>query len=157
MSNFSLHLPANFDYLHLAREFSKEVCLFLPGYSCAPSFLDDVKLAVSEACTNAMIHGKKNKSSGQIILKLKIYPEKFMIRVLDQGKGFDLDKVPFPNMEVPEENGYGIFLIKLKMDTVDYQRGKNWNTLTMEKNFSFIDMAPPLKNPPKRSPKPSQV
>jgi serine/threonine-protein kinase RsbW len=157
MSNFSLHLPADFDYLHLAREFSKEVCLFLPGYSCASSFIDDVKLAVSEACTNAMIHGKKNKSNGQIILKLKISPGKFLIRVLDQGEGFDLSNVPIPCMEVPKENGYGIFLIKLKMDTVDYQRGKNWNTLTMEKNYPFIEMPPPIKNTKNSSPKSSQV
>jgi serine/threonine-protein kinase RsbW len=146
MSNFSLHLPTDFIYLHLAREFAKEVCLLLPGYTYAPGFVDDVELAVSEACTNAMIHGKKNKSNSLISLNLKIFPGKFLIHVMDQGKGFDLEKVPVPNMEIPQEKGYGIFLIKLKMDSVEYRRGKNWNTLTMKKYYSFLDITLPSSN-----------
>jgi serine/threonine-protein kinase RsbW len=157
MNNFSLLLPADFIYLHLAREFAKEVCLFLPGYTCVPGFLNDVELAVSEACTNAMIHGKKNKPNSQIRLNLKIFPGKFVIRVMDQGKGFDLEKVPIPNMEIPQENGYGIFLIKLKMNSVEYQRGKNWNTITMKKHYSFIDMTLPSSNTSDSPLKSSQV
>ena len=154
MCNFSLYLPADFNYLHLASEFTRGVCRLLPERVRDADFLYDIELAFSEACTNAMLHGKNPK--GQIFINYKIYQDKFQISVKEQGKGFELDKVSPPNMEVPQEGGYGIFIIKLKMDAVHYQCGKKWNTLTMTKNYSSAGIIPSLKSSsscPSSSPK----
>jgi serine/threonine-protein kinase RsbW len=135
MNNFSLDLPDKFGYLQLARQFTKDVCSFLPEQAENNEITDDTQLAISEACTNAMIHGKSPGSIGRVFLNFKIFPDKILIRVMDQGKGFDLESIPPPNMDDPQENGYGVFIIKIKMDHVEYQRGKEWNTMIMEKHF----------------------
>ncbi|MZH01941.1 MAG: ATP-binding protein [Nitrospinae bacterium] len=151
MSDFSLYLPADFGYLHLASEFTRGVCRLLPERVRNTDFLYDIELAFSEACTNAMLHGENSK--GQIFINYKICQDKFQISVSEKGKGFDLDKISPPNMEVPQEGGYGVFIIKLKMDTDEYQRGKKWNTLTMTKYYSSADLNPSLKNTPLAPPK----
>jgi serine/threonine-protein kinase RsbW len=144
MSDFSLYLPADFSNLHLASEFTRGVCRLLPERVRDTDFLYDIELAFSEACTNAILHGDNSES--QIFINYKIYQDKIQISVNEQGKGFELEKISPPNMEVPQEGGYGIFIIKLKMDTVEYKRGKKWNTLTMTKYYSSAGITPSLKN-----------
>ena len=73
MNNFSLILPNDFGFLELARQFTKDVITFLPDRASAEDILDDAQLAISEACTNAMVHGNSNGSMGRIFLNLKIF------------------------------------------------------------------------------------
>lgn len=93
--------------------------------------MDAVELAVSEACTNAIKHAGK----GGIILAFQVFDGGIVVQVKDQGKGFDLDKVPPPDFDNHPEGGYGIYIIKSKMDEVEYIRTKNWNILSMTKYF----------------------
>lgn len=134
MKYISLTLPSDFDYLDIARKFTKHIFSFLHN-EFSSNEISNAELAISEAVTNAIVHGNKIRSNLDIILKFRIMPTKLRIRVMDKGPGFDLDNVPPPNMELPQENGYGIYLIKLKMDHVEYQRGKDWNTMTMEIDY----------------------
>lgn len=81
--------------------------------------LADVKTAVSEAVTNAIIHGYENRM-GIITIECRIIENKLEIIVEDKGKGIeDLDKAmePFytsrPEME---RSGMGFTVMETFMD-----------------------------------------
>lgn len=79
-------------------------------------------LAVSEAATNAFIHG--NKSDGTKIVTLDVTKEnhQLIIRVKDQGKGFDPSKIPDPTEpeNLLKDSGRGIYLMRIYMDDIKY-------------------------------------
>jgi len=55
--------------------------------------IEDIKLCVSEACTNAVKHAyKKKKRSNMIVIRAGIYSDKLDIVVTDTGRGFDPKK-----------------------------------------------------------------
>ena len=80
--------------------------------------IEDIKVAVSEACTNIICHSHESPDvSYDVVLELE--DEKLSITVRDKGVGFGLDDYiePIPGEE--RERGLGIFIIKALMDEVD--------------------------------------
>ena len=83
----------------------------------------DIMLAVTEACTNGIIHGNQFDPSKVVTLKTTISENNHLIfTVKDQGKGFDPDNLPNP---VEEENllksgGRGVYLMKHYSGSVTY-------------------------------------
>ena len=80
--------------------------------------LDDIegmKVAVSEACTNAIKHSSDNKFS----VEYTIFEDGLTIKIVDSGKGYDVDAVDKPNLKEPKESGLGLFIIQSLMDEVD--------------------------------------
>ena len=84
----------------------------------------NVLVAVSEAVTNAMIHGNKSNESKSVTLSMRL-PKKNSIcfTIEDEGVGFDAESVPDPtspeNLEKP--NGRGIFLMRHLADSVEFE------------------------------------
>lgn len=82
----------------------------------------NVLVAAMEATNNAIVHG--NKSNPQKIVTVSIEKEEglLMIKVGDQGPGFEFDNVPDPT--APENleriNGRGIFLMKRLSDDISF-------------------------------------
>ncbi|SDK80208.1 serine/threonine-protein kinase RsbW [Maridesulfovibrio ferrireducens] len=95
-----------------------------------------IDLAISEAVSNAIRHAEASKEDG-IVLSLKLKGQNLIIRVEDNGPGFDFDNVTEPDLENHPSGGYGIFLIKQVMDKVEYKRVGIINKLTMTKNIAF--------------------
>lgn len=95
----------------------------------------DIDLAVSEAVSNAIRHSNSPKDSS-IALRLISNGTKLIIEVEDTGSGFDFELIQTPDLDVPQEGGYGLFLIKQVMDSVKYERRQDGNILTMEKQFA---------------------
>ncbi len=61
---------------------------FLAAENPTVEELADVKCAVSEAVTNAIVHGYKNEGNGEILLTAEIYPDRSVrITVRDKGCG----------------------------------------------------------------------
>ena len=79
-------------------------------------------LAVSEAATNAFVHG--NKSDGSKIVTLDVTKEnhQLIISVKDQGKGFDPSKIPDPTEpeNLLKDSGRGVYLMRIYMDDIKY-------------------------------------
>lgn len=80
-------------------------------------------LLLSEAVTNAIVHGNKEDPSKAVKVFVTIEPEAIISTVVDEGEGFD------PNRDVPdplaEENllkdsGRGVFLLNEMSDLVEY-------------------------------------
>ena len=85
--------------------------------------LSDIRTAVSEAVTNAIIHGYRNKS-GNIEITAKLLPERTIyIKIRDTGCGIeDVEKAMQPLFTTaPEEerSGLGFSVMQSFMDRLD--------------------------------------
>src|SRR5437764_11203333 len=83
-------------------------------------------MSVGKAGINAIHYGNEGRREKKIHLALDLTPEKMIIKVLDEGKGFDLSQVPDP---LAQENllstsGRGIFLMRAFMDEFDVVPGR---------------------------------
>ena len=77
--------------------------------------IDDLKVSISEACTNAIKHSKED--SFEVIFH--IYDDRLTIEVNDKGTGYDKTQVKEPDLKNPQTSGLGLFIIKTLMDEVE--------------------------------------
>lgn len=105
--------------------------------------LADIKTAVSEAVTNAVIHGYEN-TLGYIKMHCTLYPGAVEIVIMDEGKGIEnveLARQPLytskPDME---RSGMGFTVMESFMSRVDVssELGKG-TTVTMYKEFQSMN------------------
>ena len=87
--------------------------------------IEDIKVAVSEACTNAIKHSLDNKFS----VEYTIFENGLTITIIDSGKGYDVDSIDVPNLEEPKESGLGLFIIQSLMDEVEIKSNINYGTV----------------------------
>jgi serine/threonine-protein kinase RsbW len=85
-----------------------------------------VELALREVLNNAVIHG--NRMDRNKLVEVRCWCERakgIWLTVKDQGKGFDQGAVPNPlgSEGLQAEHGRGIYLLKLMMDEVSFERG----------------------------------
>ena len=89
-----------------------------------------VSVAVRESVVNAIKHGNKNDESKRVVVEFTPEPvndpEQLVIRVEDEGEGFNPDELadPLAPENILKSSGRGIFLIRSFMDDVQLQRGK---------------------------------
>ena len=83
--------------------------------------LEDIKTAVSEAVTNAIVHGYPD-TVGQVVVKLRIWPDNVLeLTVRDHGRGIpDVEKARQPMFTTggEERSGMGFTIMESFMDRV---------------------------------------
>lgn len=140
MDEIHLTFPGKVEHLHLATMLAREVCADLKHYGVAEGFIFSVEIAVSEACTNAVKHGISEDGTNPVTISFKTFAKKLTIEVRDKGKGFDPTQIATPDFEKHPESGYGLYIIKQKMDDVQYKSDATGNVLVMTKNYQeFAD------------------
>ena len=101
--------------------------------------LHDIKTAVSEAVTNAIIHGYENKS-GIIRMNCRLYEDSIEIAVIDEGKGIEnIEQARQPlytSKPEMERSGMGFTVMESFMDSVEItsEPGKG-TTVVMSKKI----------------------
>ena len=84
--------------------------------------LTEIKTAVSEAVTNAIIHGYE-KDEGKIYLHLKIEGNRLLIKVSDRGRGIeDIEQAMtalYTSKPEMERSGLGFTVMESFMDKVE--------------------------------------
>lgn len=136
MDNFNIKLPSKLCYLNAVAYFFKECLMQSEKLRDNPQLIYDLELVLSEAMTNAIKYPLVEDAPSIIILNISINDNQIEIAVTDFGKGFDIGAIPEPNFDEFQEGGYGIFIIKSKMDYVAYTiNGKSGNTLLLRKKF----------------------
>ncbi len=95
-----------------------------------------VRLALEEGITNAIRHGNQLDPNKQVTANCRLAAKRVWIEILDEGHGFDPERVPDPtepeNLERP--GGRGLLLMRSYMTRVEYSpRG---NHLVMEKHLT---------------------
>ena len=97
--------------------------------------IEDIKVALSEACSNAIMHGGCNVNDN-FLVQFLLEKAKLTISVSDFGKGYDEARIKEPKIDELNEGGLGIFIIKSLMDDVHIDTGSNQGTsIRMIKNL----------------------
>ncbi len=83
--------------------------------------LEEIKVAVSEAVSNAIIHGYQQKPDGVVKLTASLFADALEIIIEDQGKGIkELEKALETNSSSdPERMGLGFVFMRSFMDEVE--------------------------------------
>lgn len=111
--NISISIPTKSEYVSIAR-LTASVLANKIGFDIEE--IEDIKVAVGEACNNAVIHGK---NSDTYKINFIVSENSFQVEVIDSGKGFKMDEYKEPDLENPKENGLGLFIMKSLMDDVE--------------------------------------
>lgn len=119
-----MRLPAKPEYVGVVR-------LSVSGIANRMGFsyeeIEDLKVAISEAMTNATTHAYDADEDGEVTIGFGVYPDRLEVMVADRGGSFDLEEVkkdigPYRQNEKIEdlrEGGFGLFLIDALMDKVE--------------------------------------
>ncbi|WLR51061.1 anti-sigma B factor RsbW [Bacillus tianshenii] len=117
-----MKVPAKAEYVGVVRLTSSGIASRM-GFSYED--IEDIKVAVSEASTNAIQHAyKEDEKTGEVLVGFSSYEDRLEIIISDHGQSFDSEEVrkktgPY-NAESPledlREGGLGLFLIDTLMD-----------------------------------------
>lgn len=121
--------------LNAYQEFVESVLQELEAFGWQRCDLFGVHMALEESISNAIRHGNKQDLAKRVEVECRLSPERFWVRVCDEGEGFVPEAVPDccapDRLEVP--GGRGLTLIRAFMSWVEYsERG---NCVTMEKRL----------------------
>jgi serine/threonine-protein kinase RsbW len=81
--------------------------------------IEDIKLALAEACTNA-IQSAGGQDAGVIEIVCDAREDELRVTVRDSGAGIHLEPVRAGGLDEGRTEELGVFLIRALMDSVDY-------------------------------------
>lgn len=87
---------------------------------------DSLAIAVTEAVNNAIIHGNKQDRRKRVNLRFEFEDEKLIVKIKDQGTGFNPDLIsdPLAPENLLKESGRGVFILSTLMDEVKFNFDK---------------------------------
>ncbi|ADU28633.1 anti-sigma B factor RsbW [Evansella cellulosilytica] len=120
-----MKIPAKPEYVGVVR---LTVSGIANRIGCSYDDIEDIKIAVAEACTNVVEHAYKDTASDPTILfSCSIFEDRLELAITDRGGEVDVSK--FQNGKGPvnadqpvgdlKEGGLGLFLIETLMDKVE--------------------------------------
>jgi serine/threonine-protein kinase RsbW len=122
MGEVVLEIPARSEYLVVARQ------VVAAAASVEPTFrderIDDLRIAVSEATTNAIEAHADLEHADRIKIRCNLGEDSIEVEVVDEGGGFDPDQVEGPPAiddpaRLEWERGLGIPLMKQYADETE--------------------------------------
>jgi anti-sigma regulatory factor (Ser/Thr protein kinase) len=124
VAEIELEIPPRSDYLALVRQ------VVAAAVSIDPPFrdrrMDDLQLAVTEACANAIEANTARGSTEPIVITCRSEPDRVEIEIVDRAGGFDpVDVGSLPSATDParleHERGLGIPLMRELTDDVSFE------------------------------------
>lgn len=96
-------------------------------YNLDESNFGNILIALTEAVSNAIIHGNHALANKKVIVSTVAYPQKISFTVEDEGQGFNPHNLPDPT--APENlltlGGRGVFLMQQLADKITFfERGR---------------------------------
>jgi serine/threonine-protein kinase RsbW len=126
----ALTIPAKAEYIVLCR-------LALSGLAraCAlePALVADLKLALTEACSNVVRHAYNEQRSGEVEVRYELDDGKLSVEVADEGIGFDPEAAVTAVGGELEEGGLGISIIRAIVDEFDIKSSSSGSSLRFTK------------------------
>ena len=119
--NYNVEIESDPNNLITVEEF---VNYFCKDINLTDDQLANVLLAVTEATTNAIIHANKCDQSKMVTIDVKVNETKLVVKIKDEGEGFDPADIPDPTEpeNLLNESGRGVYLMRVYMDKVEYNR-----------------------------------
>jgi serine/threonine-protein kinase RsbW len=128
----ALTIPAKAEYLVLTR-------LVLSGLARSHEIdeesLADLKLAVTEACANAVRHAYEDEP-GAIRLVYTVRDGEIDVTVTDDGAGFSLEELPEPAPAGFSEDGMGLSIIRAVTDGFEVEGGPDGSRVRFVKRLT---------------------
>ncbi len=81
-----LTIPAKAEYITLGRLALTAIARVRP---LSQETLSDLKLALTEACTNSVRHAYREGRAGTVEIVYQIEPDRLVVEVADDGRGFE--------------------------------------------------------------------
>jgi len=104
--------------------------------------LEEVKVAVSEAVSNAIIHGYQGKPGFKVSMNILLYSDRLQVDVRDEGVGIkDIAAALEDNYSTsPEHMGLGFSFMRSFMDSLDVKSEPgHGTTVTMCKLLNSVE------------------
>ncbi len=119
LDHYSLEIESDPNNLITVEEF---VNYFAKDLGVSEERMNGLLLSVTEATTNAIIHGNKCNINKKVVINVFVEDGKIIIKVKDEGNGFDPTKVPDPTepQNLLKDSGRGVYLMKIYMDEIKY-------------------------------------
>ena len=115
-----LTIPAKAEYITLCRLALTGIARLRP---LGEETLADLKLALTEACSNSVRHAYAN-GEGHVDIRYELLPDRLVVEVTDDGEGFDPAHARDENGEL-SEGGLGIAIIRSIADELEIGVGED--------------------------------
>jgi len=119
-------MPSSPRYVSLARLVVSAVAR---GLDFSEESIDDLKVVVSEMCTNAIIHCEPRREDQRIQLICRPRPGALTVEVKDSGQGFDPSCVGTFEDGLAAGKGFGIPLIRSLVDEFELETDEGKGTV----------------------------
>jgi serine/threonine-protein kinase RsbW len=132
--SLALTLPRDEQTVPMARHIVRNA---MEQVGVAEACVYDVELALSEACTNVLLH---SGPGDQFVVRLDLEDRLGLIRIIDVGHGFDSTKLQSGDPAPEDEQGRGLGLMQALVDRVDFtSRAEAGTIVTLEKVLTYDD------------------
>jgi serine/threonine-protein kinase RsbW len=111
-----LTIPAKAEYIALGRLALTAIARVRP---LSEETLSDLKLALTEACTNSVRHAYREGRQGSVDILYQLEPDRLVVEVGDDGRGFELEEVETDGNGDLSEGGLGLAIIRAVVDEVE--------------------------------------
>jgi serine/threonine-protein kinase RsbW len=127
-NRFHLSIGSRFENIELVQVVLKNALVRLGVDEDKRHWID---IAVREAVANAIKHGNAQNPEKKVQVDLAVEGEDLVIRVQDEGAGFDPNRVhdPLAPEYILRPNGRGILFMKKFMDDIHYGSAPGGGTL----------------------------
>jgi anti-sigma regulatory factor (Ser/Thr protein kinase) len=95
----------------------------------------DIKAAFVEAVANAVKHAQELKKKRSVKGHFFLNEKMIGFEVVDHGPGFNLKKIPVPDLSDFKASGRGIFMMKQLGDKLEYKKNSGHHVLIFGKNL----------------------
>jgi serine/threonine-protein kinase RsbW len=97
----------------------------------------DIELALSEACTNVLLHSGPGE---EYDVRLELADERCEIQVVDVGRGFDHEGLPPSVVGSDAERGRGLLIMTALVDRLRFRvKPPSGTIVRMEKDLVYAD------------------
>ncbi len=139
-NSFSLEVASHPDNVGLVR---LAVSALAAGAPFGVPDLEEIRVAVSEAVTNAVVHGYGGCRTGRVRIEATLFPDRLSLVVSDQGRG--MEDVALARQAAAgdgERLGLGLLFMEAFMDhvAIDSHPGRG-TRVVMEKRVPVAAMA----------------
>ncbi|HSJ43605.1 MAG TPA: ATP-binding protein [Euzebyales bacterium] len=133
-----LTLPRDAQYVGVLRRVADSL---LRGLNVPDESVDDVAVALSEACGNVIRHAEGTNEYG---VQLSVDAHQCSIEVCDLGPGFDAealaeDAAPLDEVAAAED-GRGLPLLQALMDDLEFVREEDTTTVRLVKRWEAVGL-----------------
>ena len=132
-----IHVISRADALQSLRHLIREI---VSDYTYSLDSLENIILAINEACMNVIQHAYYGFDNGDIIVEFWKIKSGLKIKIIDYANKSDLNSIKSRDLDDVRPGGLGVHIIKQLMDEVVYKNFETntGNVLEMTKWFDEV-------------------